>query len=304
MSPRSQESSRSAAGRHRHGCAPNTVTIKGAKGTLSLPLADGVTVAEQDKTLQVCLRRATAPACVPARRARTWPTWSRASPRATSASSSWWASAIRAAVQGKTLNLTLGFSHAVNFAIPEGITIEAPTQTEVLIKGIDKQRVGQVAAEIRGIRPPEPYKGKGVKYSGEKITPEGRQEEVVLAGHSHVAHLQRPPPAPRHQDPAAHPRAGRCPAHGASHAAPYLCAGVRPVGRQGPRHGLDRAGGGEPRTSRARAMSRRPRPWAAQIAERAKAAGISKVAFDRSGFRYHGRVKALADAAREAGLEF
>ena len=76
----------------------------------------------------------------------------------------------RAAVAGKSLNLTLGFSHVVNFAIPDGITIEAPTQTEVLIKGVDKQRVGQVAAEIRGIRPPEPYKGKGVKYAGEKIT--------------------------------------------------------------------------------------------------------------------------------------
>jgi large subunit ribosomal protein L6 len=75
----------------------------------------------------------------------------------------------RAVVQGKSLNLTLGFSHPVVFAIPDGITIEAPTQTEVLIKGIDRQRVGQVAAEIRGIRPPEPYKGKGVKYSDEKI---------------------------------------------------------------------------------------------------------------------------------------
>jgi large subunit ribosomal protein L6 len=76
----------------------------------------------------------------------------------------------RAAVAGKALNLTLGFSHAVVFDIPEGITIEAPSQTEVLIKGVDKQRVGQVAAEIRSIRPPEPYKGKGVKYSDEKIT--------------------------------------------------------------------------------------------------------------------------------------
>ena len=75
----------------------------------------------------------------------------------------------RAAVAGKALNLTLGFSHAVVFDIPEGITIEAPTQTEVLVKGIDRQRVGQVAAEIRSIRPPEPYKGKGVKYSDEKI---------------------------------------------------------------------------------------------------------------------------------------
>jgi large subunit ribosomal protein L6 len=76
----------------------------------------------------------------------------------------------RAAVAGKTLNLTLGFSHPVSFPIPEGITIEAPSQTEVVIKGADKQRVGQVAAEIRGIRPPEPYKGKGVKYADEKIS--------------------------------------------------------------------------------------------------------------------------------------
>ena len=76
----------------------------------------------------------------------------------------------RAAVQGRTLNLTLGFSHPIAFAIPEGITIETPSQTEILIKGIDRQKVGQVAAEIRGFRPPEPYKGKGVRYSGEQIT--------------------------------------------------------------------------------------------------------------------------------------
>jgi large subunit ribosomal protein L6 len=76
----------------------------------------------------------------------------------------------RAAVAGKTLNLTLGFSHPVTYAIPDGITIETPSQTEILIKGADRQRVGQTAAEIRGIRPPEPYKGKGVRYSDEKIS--------------------------------------------------------------------------------------------------------------------------------------
>jgi large subunit ribosomal protein L6 len=75
----------------------------------------------------------------------------------------------RAAVQGKTLNLQLGFSHDVNYAIPEGITIATPKPTEIKITGIDKQKVGQVAAEIRGFRPPEPYKGKGVKYVGEYI---------------------------------------------------------------------------------------------------------------------------------------
>jgi large subunit ribosomal protein L6 len=75
----------------------------------------------------------------------------------------------RAAAQGKVLNLTLGFSHPVEFQIPEGITIETPSQTEIIIKGSDKQSVGQVAANIRAYRPPEPYKGKGVKYSDEKI---------------------------------------------------------------------------------------------------------------------------------------
>jgi large subunit ribosomal protein L6 len=75
----------------------------------------------------------------------------------------------RAAVQGKVLALTLGFSHPVNYDVPEGITIETPSQTEIVIKGIDRQKVGQVAAEIRDVRPPEPYKGKGVRYVGEKI---------------------------------------------------------------------------------------------------------------------------------------
>ena len=75
----------------------------------------------------------------------------------------------RAQAQGKTLNLTLGFSHPVKYDAPEGITIETPSQTEILIKGVDKQKVGQVAADIRAYRPPEPYKGKGIKYAGEKI---------------------------------------------------------------------------------------------------------------------------------------
>jgi large subunit ribosomal protein L6 len=76
----------------------------------------------------------------------------------------------RASMAGKALNLSLGFSHPVVFDAPEGISIETPTQTEILIKGTDKQVVGQVAAKIRGFRPPEPYKGKGVRYAGEKIT--------------------------------------------------------------------------------------------------------------------------------------
>lgn len=75
----------------------------------------------------------------------------------------------RAQVQGKKLNLTLGFSHPLDFAVPNGITIETPTQTEIVIKGVDRQQVGQVAAVIRGYRPPDAYKGKGVRYANEKI---------------------------------------------------------------------------------------------------------------------------------------
>lgn len=75
----------------------------------------------------------------------------------------------RAQAQGKVLNLSLGFSHPVAFDIPEQITIETPTQTQVIVSGIDKQLVGQVAANIRAYRPPEPYKGKGVKYADERV---------------------------------------------------------------------------------------------------------------------------------------
>jgi len=75
----------------------------------------------------------------------------------------------RAQAQGKKLNLTLGFSHPVEYELPEGVTAETPSQTEVVVKGIDKQQVGQVAAEIRAYRPPEPYKGKGVRYADELV---------------------------------------------------------------------------------------------------------------------------------------
>jgi len=75
----------------------------------------------------------------------------------------------RAQAKGKVLNLTLGFSHPVDYELPEGITVETPSQTEIVLKGADKQRIGQVAAEIRAFRPPEPYKGKGVRYADEVV---------------------------------------------------------------------------------------------------------------------------------------
>jgi large subunit ribosomal protein L6 len=75
----------------------------------------------------------------------------------------------RAQAQGNKLNLTLGFSHPVVFEVPDGVSVETPSQTEVVVKGTDKQKVGQVAAEIRRFRPPEPYKGKGVRYADERV---------------------------------------------------------------------------------------------------------------------------------------
>jgi len=150
--------------------AAEKVTIKGAKGSLNLTLSSGVSVTEKDKTLQVSFSDAEGA------RMRAGSMRAHLANMVNGVTKGYERKlelvgvGFRAAVAGKSLNLTLGFSHQVVFAIPEGITIEAPTQTEVVIKGVDKQRVGQVAADIRGIRPPEPYKGKGVKYSDEKIT--------------------------------------------------------------------------------------------------------------------------------------
>jgi large subunit ribosomal protein L6 len=75
----------------------------------------------------------------------------------------------RAQLQGKNLNLSLGFSHPIDYQAPDGVTIETPSQTEIVVSGCDKQKVGQAAAEIRAFRPPEPYKGKGVRYADERV---------------------------------------------------------------------------------------------------------------------------------------
>ncbi|MEJ1965771.1 MAG: 50S ribosomal protein L6 [Gammaproteobacteria bacterium] len=148
--------------------AAEAVTIKGAKGSLSVPLKTGVSVEQKEKTLSVKYANEGA-------RVQAGATRAHLANMITGVTKGYEKKlelqgvGFRAAVQGKMLNLTLGFSHPVNYSVPEGITIETPTQTEILIKGIDRQKVGQVAAEIRDVRPPEPYKGKGVRYAGEKI---------------------------------------------------------------------------------------------------------------------------------------
>jgi len=146
----------------------NAVTLKGAKGSLSLKLVSGVSVAQDKQTLTVQAGAVELDAIAGSTRAHL-------ANMATGVSKGYDRKlelvgvGYRAAVQGKVLNLTLGFSHPVVFTIPDGITIETPSQTEIVVKGVDRQLVGQVAAKIRGFRPPEPYKGKGVRYAGEKI---------------------------------------------------------------------------------------------------------------------------------------
>jgi large subunit ribosomal protein L6 len=150
--------------------AGDAVTIKGAKGSLSLPLTSGVSVVQTDQKLQIQFdAQETARTRAGATRAHL-ANMVRGVTRGYEKKLELVGVGFRAQVQGKSLNLTLGFSHPVNVQIPEGINIETPSQTEIVVKGIDRQKVGQVAAEIRGIRPPEPYKGKGVRYAGEQIT--------------------------------------------------------------------------------------------------------------------------------------
>jgi large subunit ribosomal protein L6 len=148
--------------------AAESVTVKGAKGTLSLPLRAGVKVEQKEKTLAVSFADEASRMQAGATRAHL-ANMVLGVTKGYEKKLELQGVGFRAAVQGKALNLTLGFSHPVSYPMPEGITIETPSQTEIIIKGIDRQKVGQVAAEIRDVRPPEPYKGKGVRYAGEKI---------------------------------------------------------------------------------------------------------------------------------------
>ena len=146
------------------------VTLKGSKGSLTLDLNSEVELENEENTLQV--------------KARSGSRFAGAMAGTTRALLANMAQGVtegfekklelvgvgyRAQSQGSKLNLTLGFSHPVVFNIPDGVTVETPSQTEVVVKGTDKQKVGQVAAEIRRFRPPEPYKGKGVRYSDERV---------------------------------------------------------------------------------------------------------------------------------------
>ena len=143
------------------------VTVKGSKGTLSVPLTGGVKVVQADKHLEMQYDESN--------RMQAGATRAHLANMVQGVTKGYERKlelvgvGYRAAVQGKNLQLALGYSHDINYAIPDGIDIKTPKPTEIVITGIDKQRVGQVAAEIREFRGPEPYKGKGVKYAGEYI---------------------------------------------------------------------------------------------------------------------------------------
>jgi len=150
--------------------AGGAVTVKGAKGSLTLALQPGVSIEQQDKKVALKYQGG--------EQAR----MSAGSTRAHLANMVTGVTrgyerklelvgvGFRAQVAGKVLNLSLGFSHPVAYPIPEGITIDSPSQTEIIVKGADRQKVGQTAAEIRAYKPPEPYKGKGVRYADETVS--------------------------------------------------------------------------------------------------------------------------------------
>jgi large subunit ribosomal protein L6 len=147
-----------------------TVRVKGSKGEQSLTLHPEINIAEEDGGLQVSTETSDRKVVAMAGTTRAL-----VANMVTGVSEGFERKlelrgvGYRAQAKGQSLNLTLGFSHPVDYPVPEGVTIETPSQTEVVVKGMDKQQVGQVAAEIRAFRPPEPYKGKGVRYADERV---------------------------------------------------------------------------------------------------------------------------------------
>jgi large subunit ribosomal protein L6 len=149
--------------------AEDSIAVKGPKGTLSIHALPGVSVANENGTVNIQVAEGAEDKFGGTARALL-ANMIKGVSEGYERKLELVGVGYRASMAGKALNLSLGFSHPVVFNAPEGISIETPTQTEILIKGSDKQLVGEVAAKIRGYRPPEPYKGKGVRYSGEKIT--------------------------------------------------------------------------------------------------------------------------------------
>jgi large subunit ribosomal protein L6 len=144
------------------------ITVKGGKGTLELSLNEGIQVSQDDNVLTFAYDNDKLKAMAGTSRALL-------NNMVRGVSEGWEKKLVlngvgyRAKATGKSVNLTVGLSHPVDYKLPEGVTAESPSQTEIVVKGIDKQAVGQAAAEIRSFRPPEPYKGKGIRYADEYV---------------------------------------------------------------------------------------------------------------------------------------
>jgi large subunit ribosomal protein L6 len=148
----------------------NVVTIKGSKGSLSMELNSEVELEQEANVIRLAPRSGSRFATAVAGTTRALiANMIKGVSEGFEKKLELVGVGYRAQAQGRKLNLTLGFSHPVEYEAPDGISVETPSQTEIVIRGPDKQRVGQVAAEIRAFRPPEPYKGKGVRYSGERV---------------------------------------------------------------------------------------------------------------------------------------
>ena len=148
----------------------SVVTMKGSKGTLSLELNSEVELTVEDNALTVQPRSGSRFATAVAGTMRSLlANMAQGVTEGFERKLELVGVGYRAQAQGSTLNMTLGFSHPVVHEVPEGVTVETPSQTEIFVRGADKQKVGQVAAEIRSYRPPEPYKGKGVRYADERV---------------------------------------------------------------------------------------------------------------------------------------
>lgn len=150
--------------------AEGLVSVKGSNGSLELQLHDLVDVVNEDNQLKLSAKNGSKKAVALAGTFRAL-----INNMVTGVSTGFERKleligvGYRAKAQGKTLNLVVGYSHPIDYELPEGVTAETPTQTEIVLKGADKQKLGQAAAEIREFRPPEPYKGKGIRYSNERV---------------------------------------------------------------------------------------------------------------------------------------
>lgn len=147
-----------------------SLTVKGSKGSLALNIHSSVEVSQEENVLSFAARDGAKQS-----RALAGTTRALVNNMVTGVTDGFekrlqlQGVGYRAKAAGSSLNLTLGFSHPVDYAVPEGVTAETPTQTEIVLKSADKQLLGQVASEIRAFRPPEPYKGKGVRYANEQV---------------------------------------------------------------------------------------------------------------------------------------